>query len=93
MTEPSHLPFSDINPAHIEGCVFTLENSQCSSSPLLYNCVCVHLSVKLKMSHCVLPALFPDTLWGQFTSEKDTLSVLLGLLDVESGSDSLKVGV
>ncbi len=35
------------------------------------------------MSHCVLPALFPDILWGQFTSEKDTEK------DVERGSDDI----
>lgn len=31
-----------------------------------------HLSVQLKMSHCALPAPFPDIRRGQFTSEKDT---------------------
>lgn len=31
-----------------------------------------HLSVQLKMSHCALPAPFPDILRGQFTFEKDT---------------------
>lgn len=54
---------------------------------LLCIIVYVHLSVKLKMSHCELPALFPDILWGQFTSEKDTC---LFCQDVQSGSDSLK---
>lgn len=36
----SHLPFSDMNPAHAESCVFTLDNSQRSSCILVYNCVC-----------------------------------------------------
>lgn len=72
MTEPSHLPFSDINPAHIQGCVFTLENGQRSSSPLLYNCVCSFKCEAENVSLCVPPALFPDILLGQFTSEKDT---------------------
>lgn len=72
MTEPSHLPFSDINPAHIQGCVFTLENGQRSSSPLLYNCVCSFKCEAENVSLRVPPALFPDILLGQFTSEKDT---------------------
>lgn len=47
-----------------------------------------HLSVQLKMSHCALPAPFPDILRGQFTSEKDTC--LFGRKHVETGSDGSK---
>lgn len=37
MTEPWHLHFSDINPAHIQGSVCNLESGQRSSSAPVYN--------------------------------------------------------
>lgn len=67
----SHLPFPDIRAPYRQSCVSSLDHSQRVSHTPAYNCAS-SFSVKLKMSHCALPALFPDILQGQVASEKDT---------------------
>lgn len=85
-----HLPFSDIGPAFTDSfTVFTLENSQRSSSSLVYNCVC---SFKCEAENVSLGAssVVPWHTVGAVHLRKGHLSILSGLMDVESGSDSCR---
>lgn len=83
----SHLPFPDIRALYRQSCVFTLDHSQRVFHTLVYNCAS-SFSVKLKMSHCALPAPFPDILRGQVASEKDTCP--FGRKHAETESDGFK---
>lgn len=77
IAEPWHLPFSDINPAHFGGCIFTLESGQCSSRLPLYNC---ERSFKCKAQNVSLKASGAGP-WRTVGAEKTHLFVFWGHRD------------
>lgn len=80
---------SDIRPPLTENHVFTLELSQCSSRTLMFNCVCPSECKAGNVSSAARSAVRWHTV-GAVHLWKGHPSVLSGLMDVESGSDSFK---
>lgn len=70
MTERWHLPFSDINTAQFEGCIFTLEKSQCLSCLHLYNCVCSFKCEAENVSLCAPSTVRWHTMWAIHLPER-----------------------